>query len=585
MPERPASQDSPPPRLRLSPALTALAVAAAVALLARRADGSAALPIWAQIALQAPALLAWCHRRCGWFGLRSAPRSADLWLTLVVAASAAGLALSLRRLEVFFTATSAFIIGMVLVDALSRLYRDVDGQLSNSARLLRRLAGPWLLLILAVTILLSLPLATHSAVPDYRHNFWDHVLNNAFSAASAASLVGPTIYGFGTEYSLFGQAVLIAAVQLAGLGFTAVGLATFLPFLWNNIRLRTVIRVALGLQALGIVAMWSAWRAPDVTSAWDRFWWGLVHAAGALSNCGLMMRNDGLAPYIWTPTVFASITTLAIIGSLGLPLILDLVLGQRRPRKNAPKAGRPLTGPPPWYSLPQWEAGLAFALLLGVAFALWFCETPWEPDIVWHLPDSWVPARPVDPGSAHLSLSDVMPLPRRWTLAVFVSATLRSAGMQSITVTEGALSWPSYGLLLICMLIGGSACGVAGGLRTTGVLLPLLCSLTRPSRWPDYAARRLLLRRALLFVPIWLAVNAAGVGALALVSAGTLYERVFEGVAAANSAGLSTGLSLHLTASGRLVMIVIMIVGRALPVAYWFKLSRRFAECRRSTHA
>ena len=92
------------------------------------------------------------------------------------------------------------------------------------------------------------------------------------------------------------------------------------------------------------------------------------------------------------------------------------------------------------------------------------------------------------------------------------------------------------------------------------------------------AARRRLLTAVLAFVPLWLVVNAASVGLLAVVSEGTGYEVVLESVAACNSAALSTGLSLHLTWAGRAGMILTLIAGRLVPVAYWLAVSRKFTQ-------
>jgi trk system potassium uptake protein TrkH len=236
--------------------------------------------------------------------------------------------------------------------------------------------------------------------------------------------------------------------------------------------------------------------------------------------------------------------------------------------------------------LPQCEAAFAFVLLIAGAAGLWFCETPWRPEIVWRLPDAWTPDRPVDFGTNQIPMRDDMSYGARWTRAVLVSTTLRSAGIQSIPVSHGALSWPSYGLLLTWMFLGGSAGGVAGGMRTSGLLLAGICLFTRRRRWSSQpggtAARRTILRASLLFVPLWLAVNAAAIGLLAVTSEGTPYELILDGNAACNNVGLSTGLSLHLTVAGRMVMILTMTAGRFIPVWYWLTSTGRFSQQLRS---
>ncbi len=579
------------------------AVVALAALLARDAGGAPVLPTWLAVALQLPAVLAWCFRvarqssRVSAENRVSALRSAryeasvDLRLTLFLLPVAAALAVGFRDLAVFFAATTTFIVGMLLLEVVSRVYRRASRLIVEPTRLVRSLVGPWFGLMFVATLLLALPLATDSAVPDYSHNFWLHVLNSAYAAVSAACLVGTAAYSVGEEYSLFGQVVLLATTQLAGMGLAAVGLAVIRPFLAHAIRLRTVLFVAIFLQVLAILAMWGSWHETDAAAHSDRFWWGAVHASSALWNSGLTLRATGLATYFSSGTIFMTITTLAIVSSLGLPIIFDLLAGIRtslmRGKADSRTSSETGVGRAVWKTLPQWEAGAAFVLLIGMAALLFFLETPWRPDIVWQLPDEWVPARPFDLGPEHVSLRDDMSHGARWTAGVFVSATVRSAGLQSIPLSQGAVSWPSYGLILANMLIGGSAGGLAGGLHTSCFLMLGLCLVVRKKTWmrtPGGAAvRGTIIRGMLLLLTAGLALNAAGFLTLAATTDGSTYALVFDSMAACNSVGLSSGLLLHLTATGRIVIIGLMLAGRIVPAVCWARVARDVAGRPRGT--
>jgi trk system potassium uptake protein TrkH len=576
-------------------ALVVLTGMAVGALLARRADGSSIISSGLLLLTQGPAMMLWCIRACSALGIaRSSDSStsarsriyrawADFGLTCLVLIAAAAAAIFFRNPGAFFAATTTFIAGVLLIEDLTRLYHRVTDEINEPDRLLHILTGPWIGMMLLATALLSLPLATQSGVPDYRHNFWLHILNNAHAAVSAACLVGTTVYSFGEDYSFFGQAVLVLTTQLAGMGMAAVGLSIFLPFMRSAVKLRTVLLISLVLQLLAVAVMWHAWHPADVHSPWDRAWWGLVHAGSALWNSGLTMRTNGLIDYIFSGAIFATITSLSIVGSLSLPVILDLAIGVRRPPPEARRAGRPDSEPDrsggPWRALPAWEAGAAFVLLLAGAVMLFCFETPWAPEIVWRLPDSWTPQRPLHLGEGQVALRDDMVPASRWTTAVFVSATLRSAGLQSISVMKGAVSWPSYGLLLLWMFIGGSAGGVAGGVRTSCFLLAGICILSRRRTWEARAGvRRMLFWSSMMFVPVWLLANAASVAALGASTDGSLYEVIFDGVAACNSVGLSTGLSLHLSWIGRMIIIMIMIAGRVVPIVFWSSVSSKLGR-------
>jgi Trk-type K+ transport system membrane component len=231
--------------------------------------------------------------------------------------------------------------------------------------------------------------------------------------------------------------------------------------------------------------------------------------------------------------------------------------------------------------LPAWEAAFAFCLLAVGAILLFFCETPWGTNIIWKLPESWIPQRPVAFDEGLVSIRDEMTYPTRWTMCVFISSTIRSAGLQSIPLSEGAISWPSYGLFLLWMLIGGSASGIAGGMRTSCLVVVAICLFTLKRSWTQTPRgpikKRALIRVMLLFMVGWLLLNGVAVLTLALTTDGTPYELVFDGVAACNNVGLSTGLTLHLTSAGRLVIILVMVVGRVVPLAFWLGVSRMLA--------
>ncbi|MFQ5495624.1 MAG: potassium transporter TrkG [Phycisphaerae bacterium] len=507
--------------------LAAAVALAAVAVLARDAGGAAVLPGWAEMAIQTPALLLWLRTRCG----RSGLGRDDRWPTLAVLVGGGAIAIFHAQPALFFLAATGLIAGSLLLDALHGVYRRIETRIEEPARLLRTLWPPWFCLVLAATVLLSLPIATRSGVPDYRHGFWDHVLNNGFAAMSFGCLIGRSVYSFATEYTRFGQIVLLVVTEWSGITFCAVGLCIMRPFLRRPIRLRTVVRWALGLQLFAVVALWSAWRATDAPGAGERFWWGLVHAADAVWNTGTTLRTDGLASYLPSRTVFVTVLALSIVGSLGLPILLDLI--RRAPKRpDRPESARVAGARLPCRRLAQYEAGAALALLALGAVLLFYFETPGT------LPPKLIPVRPFDLGGNQVAMRDNLGLGGRWTLAAFVSTTLRSAGLQSISVAPGALAWPSYGLLLLWMFIGGSAGGPAGGVRVTSFVLPLICLVHGREAWaaePGGAAvRRLILRRVPLFAAGWLGINALAIGSLTAVSDWDTYSRVFEATAAIN---------------------------------------------------
>lgn len=585
-------------------------MAAVATALARAADGRLAIPIWLAGLVQGGAIAWWIHSRCGWlraFGLRERPRPlgpvsgptgshpqaafapappafVDRAVTALALAGGAGLAIRARNADVFLAAATAFLAGQLLVEWGAAWYRRTEENLDRPAAVCRAAARPWIAGVLVTTLLLSIPISTESGVPDYRHNFWLHVSSCAVTAVSAACLVGNSIYSFREDFTLFGQAVLLVTTQAAGLALSAIGLAMVRPFLNRTVSLRAVWGWACLLQMAGAAAMATAWRGVDAPTAADRAGWSIVYATDGIWNCGWTMRPNGLADYLGSPLVFTAVTTLSIIGSLGLPILMDLIgLGgrgrpPREPTESPPRHGLRTAAFEeregwPLKKLSGWEAAAAFALLVGAAILVFVLETPR------FLPESLVPSRPVDFGSHQLPIRDEPQHGDRWRTAVFVSATIRSAGIQSVPLASGAVSWPTLGVLLSWMLIGGSAGGIAGGMRTT-VIVMLAMLLLHPARsWHSgsrgASPRRIIVRALLSWGVIWPALSGLAVAALSMTAQGTLYEWLLEAIAATNGVGLSTGLTLHLTWAGRLVIIAAMTAGLWIPAFFWAWLTQR----------
>ncbi len=178
----------PPAEQRKGP-IVAVLWAAAIALalcaaFARHADGRSVLSPALEWALQTPLLAIWLLCRC-----HRGPSAADRWLTAFVLIGGIVLATQHASPSLFFLAATTFVCGSLLLEQLAGLYRKLDARIDEPLALLRTVWRSWWLLLLASTFLLSIPLGTRSAVPDYRHSFWSHVLDNAFVAASSVCLV------------------------------------------------------------------------------------------------------------------------------------------------------------------------------------------------------------------------------------------------------------------------------------------------------------------------------------------------------------------------------------------------------------
>lgn len=515
-------------------------------------------------AMQLPLIGFWFERATVRRGLK------DLGLSALVVTGGIALGLTQHSLDTAITAPTLFILACLIVAWVSRAWRFADNRVNQPNQLLRGSLPAWFLITLIATLLLSLPIATRSSVPDYRHNLLLHVAHNAFAAVSAACLTGWTSYGLGDDYTAFGQAVLWGITQFSGCLFAAVGLAIMRPFLRRPLSLRGLILSAFVLQLIVIAVAYPQWSDRDAPTAAARAWWGAIHGADAMWNTGMILRPNGLAPYLLSGPIYALITLVALAGSLGLPVIHDLIRGPPPAADTKQPANSTAS---PWLSLPAWEAGAAFWLLVAGAIILAVCETPG------YMPEWLTFSRPFEFGHQQMSLRDDIGLPARASLAIHVSAMIRSAGIQSIALSEGGITIPTYIMMLMWMFVGGSIAGPAGGLRISTLILLALVLFTNRATWnarfAGQPSRVSLSRLLLLFALFWLALTAGTVIVLGLLTDASTYQIVFDGVAALNNVGLTTGLIVHASWPARLFLIVAMIAGRLIPLFLWASLSDR----------
>ncbi len=543
------------------------------AALARGADGASVLPTWLHCLLQAPLIVAWV---AAWARRDPNARTgADLALFLLLLAGAVAIAVHRREPSLALLAVTVFITGALFLDALKRIYVRLDGLADQPRAILRCLGARWLLATAAAIALLTLPLASSAAVQDYRHAhlFANHLLNNTFAALSAACLYGNMPYDLARDYTPFGQAVLFVLGQLSGLAFCAIGLAAVRPLLSRPPRLKTILLLAIGLQLGGAAVLASVWRDADAPTLFARCWQGLVYASDAIFSAGLSVGPRGLAPYVHDRAAFITITILAVAGSIGLPLVLDVL---RKPRPSPAGARARADGSRGIRPIAHFETGAALVLMMTAAGLLFAFETPAL------LPESWTSALPFDLGEHAVALGDEPSAAGRWRRAVFAAATIRSAGLESIAVTQGAVSRPSYVLLVLLMFVGGSAGGAAGGARTTAIVLFLSLLLARNHRRAALtggdSSTRDLVRRIGLFLLTWALLHVAATAALYFATGASARDVVFEAAAALNSVDLSTDLVLHLTPAGRASMIALVTAGRWIPVWFWIDLAARMQQ-------
>ncbi|MBD3689435.1 TrkH family potassium uptake protein [Nanchangia anserum] len=379
-----------------------------------------------------------------------------------------------------------------------------------------------------------------------------------FSATSASCVTGLIVVDTATYWTPFGQAVLLALMEIGGLGTMTVA-AFVARIVRHRLSLRTRWDTAVAASAPGIgdlnrilsltvtIAVTTQLVAATVLAvrfmvaygySFERaVWHAVFHAGSAYNNAGFALHTDSLAGFVHDPCVLITLALLIIIGGLGFPVIIEL-LGTHRLRSLHARMVVGVT---------------AVALGVGTVFMA-VCE--WNNRAT----------------LANLNVVD------KWVNAFFTAVSPRTAGFNSLDIAHMHPStWFGTDIL---MLIGAGPASTGGGLKVTtvGVVAAItwaqVCGRDRVhvGRWrvSDHVQGQVVTLVGL--------ASALIVGATMALMALTPYgldRCLFEVISAFATVGLTTGITPQLPVAAQAVLVALMIIGRIGPFTLAAALSMR----------
>ncbi|MBI4660086.1 MAG: hypothetical protein HY735_14695 [Verrucomicrobia bacterium] len=390
-----------------------------------------------------------------------------------------------------------------------------------------------------------------------------------FTATSAVCVTGLGVRDTGSDFSSFGQMIILALFQLGGLG-----IITFVAFLsvfssralpvpqmvgfsqlinaptYSDLK-RQIVGILLVTGAIELAGVLLIFQfLPGEGDPLGRLKWSLFHAVSAFCNAGFALQPDSLEPYRAEAGLMCTFMGLIILGGLGFPALLEL-LGYRVTRARLFRrigffrrlhAGQIPARLSVQTRLSGW---VTLLLLAGGCAAFWVLEFN------------------------HI-LRD-RPIAENFLIATFQSVTPRTAGLNSVPIQK--LQDATLVFLMVLMVIGASPVSMGGGIKTVNfgiLLLALRAMVTRRER-VEVFGRRIPVKTLFAALSVFvLYVISAGVGIflLALFDPDLRpQDRAFEVISALSTVGLSTGITAELSTASKLVLCVAMFVGRVGPIS------------------
>ena len=407
------------------------------------------------------------------------------------------------------------------------------------------IAGAFAAAVAVGTGLLSLPVArAGEGSADF--------LTALFHATSAVCVTGLVTVDTGTYWSGFGQGVILALIQVGGLGIMT--LASLLALLLSRrlgLRARLIAQTetkALSAtdvrRVIGTVVLFSLVAEAVVATvltvrfavAYDdsvpsAIYDGVFHAVSAFNNAGFSPYADSLIGFAGDPWISLPITAAVIVGGLGFPVVFELAREWRTPGS--------------WSVLTRITVIVTVALLVVGTVGMLVAESG-NPDTL----------GPLGPGER--------------LLAAFVAGAMpRTAGFNNLDVS--AFLPETLLLTDALMFIGGGSAGTAGGIKVTtfGLLAYVLWAEMRGDPDVDVGRRRVPganQRQALAVALLAMGVIAVSTFLMEALTRFTFDQVLFEVISAFSTVGLSTGITADLPPAGQVLLVLLMYVGRIGPL-------------------
>ena len=392
--------------------------------------------------------------------------------------------------------------------------------------------------ILLGTVLLMLPFSSAEKVITPFHEA-------LFTATSAVCVTGLVVKDTGSYWSLAGQTIILALIQIGGLGVVTVAASVSIlsgkkislmqrstmqdaisaPKVGGIVRLtRFILRGTFLIEAAGTVLLLPVFMGDYGKKG---IWMSVFHSISAFCNAGFdILGTDSsmfpsLTRYSGNILINLVIMLLIITGGIGFLTWDDIYTNKLNFKRYRMQSK---------------------IILMTTACLILF------PTVFFYICDL-----------------TKLPMEKRLLAAAFQSVTTRTAGFNTINISE--MSEASKAVMILLMLIGGSPGSTAGGMKTTTFSVLILNAIATFRSQENVGAfgRRLeyhVIKNAATIAMLYFALFFGGGIAISVYEGLPLLDCLYEAASAVGTVGLTLGITPELHVFSQVVLIILMYLGR-----------------------
>lgn len=433
---------------------------------------------------------------------------------------------------------------------------------------MRRIAFSFFMVILIGSYLLTLDIANKSAPIPY--------LDHLFIATSATCVTGLVPIVVADQYTVIGQVIILVLIQIGGLGFLTL---FSMMIVWfrkklsytnkmlmqealnqNSIKdisiyIKQVIMYTAFFEVLGAVLL-SIQFIPDY-GVIKGIYYSIFHSISAFCNAGFdLLGANSLISYQTNVLVNCVIAGLIISGGLGFIVWVELRLVLKNYKEHFKV-----------FKFCKFVNSLSLHTKITISMTLFLIVS----------------------GTAGIFILEYynpqtigqMTLPHKILASFFQSTTLRTAGFATVDI--GSLHTPTKLLMSLFMFIGGSPAGTAGGIKTVtfAIIIFYVIALSRGSDSVKIMKRSIpdqVVKRSLTISMISFSIILICLFILTISENLPFIDLLFETFSAFATVGLTASVTPFLTCIGKVVIIVLMYIGRIGPITMVLLFARKYNQ-------
>ncbi len=397
----------------------------------------------------------------------------------------------------------------------------------------------FLLAIFIGAILLKLPFATPHGIK---------FIDALFTSTSAVCVTGLIVVDTGKDFTFWGQLIILFLIQIGGLGIMTFSVF-FLIFLKEKIPLNAKVAIAstlskdffdlkkliLNIFVVTLIVELSGALMLFVYFYNNQFdflkslFYALFHSISAFCNAGFALFSNNLVDYQSSWYVNLIIMFLIVAGGIGFTVYLDI--------KNK-------------------RLSLHSKIVLSVTGCLIFIGAL----LIFLL--------------EYQNALKGLPFNIKVLASLFQSVTPRTAGFNTLDLTK--FKDVTIVIIMLLMFIGASPGSCGGGVKTTTFII-FIMTIFSTAKGKDYITifKRTISKEVIFksFAIILIAITFLLLGIIGLslcdntpMDRGDFLSYTFEAFSAIGTVGLSLGYTQKLTVVGKVIIILLMFLGRVGPL-------------------